>query len=110
MHTSDKLVASARGPTWPEEVPLSPNESKTRFGRRGRASIVATSSRTCFRMSLTDLADSISFVVIRPAYSRTIKFHAHTREPLASIKFYEKTELAAIFKIKKECIRVRMKQ
>lgn len=44
-------------------VPLSPDESKTWFGRRGRANVATMSSRTCFRMSLTDLADSISFVV-----------------------------------------------
>jgi len=65
----DKLVASNEGgPGLVGGVPLSPNESKTRFGRRGRASIAATSSRACFRMSLTDLADSISFAVIRPGH------------------------------------------
>jgi len=91
VHASDKLVASARFPGRRGWGPLlSPNESKTRFGRRGRASVAAKSlRRTCFRMSLTDLADSISFGVVRPAYSRAINFRAYDRAALVSIKFYE---------------------
>lgn len=67
---------------------------------------VAMSTRACFRMSLTDLADSISFALVRPAYSRTINFR--TREPLAPIKFYEnEKEGDARIERKTECIRTK---
>lgn len=94
VHESDKLVANAgtsRG------VPLSPDESKTWFGRRGRANVIAAmSSRTCFRMSLTDLADSISFVVSCMAGIFGNYKLSYIEESLVLIKFYEEERAASL--------------
>jgi len=65
--------------------------------RRGRANVIAAmSSRTCFRMSLTDLADSISFVVSCMAGIFGNYKLSYIEESLVLIKFYEEERAACL--------------